>query len=162
MMSTGILITLIVIAAFVALGGYKVYKNRPTTSRMPLTVPGVGTVGYSKDYLTRDAAEAIARELAGIRSTALIILHQIYHGGSNCFINKLILDPNYHKPAEWKAIHERHLMINPTRDEYRAHFAEEIHNLYRLEMHGFPHIYKPTSRGDRADREMAQAAMRDF
>ena len=137
-------------------------NRRRGPAEIPLTVKGLGVIGYDKSVMARVEAERIALDLAEIRKEVVTTLWNIYPLRKTCLINKLKLDIHYHKPAEWTRIAARHLVVNPTRPPHRAHFAEEIHNLYRMLAFGIEHIYEPISEADRVKREEAQEFCRNI
>ena len=156
------IIVLAVAAVVVVLGGRVMLRTRSGSPVMPLVVKGLGVIGYDKAVMSRVEAERIAADLVVIRGKVLAKLEYIYGERRECAISKLKLDIHYHKPAEWPAWPTRLLVVNPTRPPFRAHFAEEIHNLYRMLAFGIEHIYEPISEADRAKREEAQEFCRNI
>jgi hypothetical protein len=135
-------------------------KSEPAV--MPLTVKGLGIIGWHRDYLTRADAVKICGELTKIRAKVIPALNRIYGIKRPCVIEKLIIDPTYPKPAEWSAVHAGILCVNPSKPLHRSHFAEELHNQYRREIYGANHIYEPISQQDRLNREAIQQLCREF
>jgi hypothetical protein len=107
--------------------------------------------------MTDAEARLIAADLRTLRIAAIAEATRIYGESSTCRIDTVTLDETYHKPAEWTHINARKLTVNPANPKYRAHFCEEIHNLYRMERFGLPHIYQPLDDTDRANREWMQS-----
>jgi len=149
-------IILIVIAVGVVVLGVRVMMRRSAAATMPLTVKGLGVVGYDRSVMARVEAERIALDLARIRTKVAARMEYIYGETKICQVNQLKIDIHYHKPAEWTGIAKRHMTVNSTRPPFRAHFSEEIHNLYRMLAFGMEHIYEPVDGADNAKREEAQ------
>ena len=139
-------------------------RSRPDTGEpMPLTIPGFALIGYNHDLMTREQARMKAEELKIIRDKVLPNLRRIYNRqDGNCSINKLVLDPEFYKAAEWSGIHARTLWVNPTKPKHRSHFAEELHSRFRIDIHGDAHRYEPVDGLDRVRREQAQSFCRGF
>lgn len=157
MSNTAMMIIVLAVAALVVVLAVRfMLRKRQGPAQMPLTVKGLGVIGYDKTVMARIEAERIALDLASIRTKVAARMEYIYEETKICAVNKLRLDIHYHKPAEWTGIAARHMTVNPTRSPFRAHFAEEIHNLYRMLAFGMEHIYKPVNDADHAKREEAQ------
>ncbi len=162
-MSTAMMIAVLAIASVTVVFGVRFLLNRRRgPAQMPLTVKGFGTVGYDKAVMSRAEAERIALDLASIHAKVITKLAHIYGEQHECAVVRLKLDTNYHKPAEWTGIHARHMTVNPARPKHRSHFAEEINNLFRVEMYGFPFRYSPMDDDDERKREIAQEFCRGF
>ena len=156
-MSTfSLIIILAAVVAVVAWAVRFVLRKRGGPTVLPLVVDGLGIIGYDKTVMTRWEAGNIVSDLVIIRTKVLAKFEHIYGGAQKCHVNKLKLDDDFYKPAEWTGIHARHMTVNPTRPEHRAHFAEELHNLFRVEMYGIEHVYKPVDKKDARKRELAQ------
>jgi hypothetical protein len=113
-------------------------------------------VRYRPSHFSEKTARNKAAELRSLRVLVLAELQRIYGESARCHIETLTLDLEHTKPAEWTHIVARKLTVNPRFGKHRAHFAEEIHNLYRLERFGMLHIYKPVNAEDGQRRELAQ------
>ena len=111
---------------------------------------------WRPSHLSAADAKAKAEDLRTLRISVISELTRIYGESSACNIDTLTLDCEHPKPAEWTHIHARKLAVNPRFSKHRAHFAEEIHNLYRVERFGFLHRYKPIDAEDHRKRELAQ------
>jgi hypothetical protein len=156
-MTTAMMIIVLAVAALVVVFAVRfLLRTRSGVAVMPLTVKGLGVIGYDKTVMARIEAERIALDLAEIHKEVVTTLWNIYGLRKICVVNKLKLDTTYYKPAEWTGIVARHMTVNPDRPKHRTHFAEEIHNLFRMEMYGIEHVYQPISGGDRVKREQAQ------
>ena len=123
---------------------------------MPLVIYGFAIVGFNPKKIKREYAKAKAIELQSIRDELLPKLAYIYQEPSLCGINKLIIDTDGIKPAEWLLFHSRVLSVNPMMPKHRAHFAEELHNRFRADIYGDAHRYLPINARDRRRREKAQ------
>lgn len=149
--------TAIIVFAAAVVGAVLWFRSRKDgNAEMPLTVYGVGVVGYDKSVMDRTEAQQIAADLARVRVKVLAKLEHIYGERHECAVDALKLDIHYPKPAAWPEWPARLLVVNSTRQPYRAHFAEEIHNLFRIEMWGYPHRYESVDENDRVRREEAQ------
>jgi len=157
-----LIIILTVVAAVVVLAVRFMLRKRSGPAVMPLVVDGLGLIGFDKTVMARVRAEQIALDLAEIHLMVVTKLEHIYGGAQKCHVNKLKLDDDFYKPAEWTGIHARHMTVNPTRPKHRAHFAEELHNLFRVEMYGIEHVYKPVDKTDAKKRELAQEFCRSI
>jgi hypothetical protein len=156
-MTTAMMIIVLAVAALVVVFAVRfLLRKRSGVAVMPLTVNGLGVIGYDSERMSRGEAERIALDLAEIRKEVVTTLWDIYGLRKICAVNKLKLDIHYHKPAEWTGIAARHMTVNPTRPKHRPHFAEEIHNLFRFEMYGIEHVYATMDEADHAKREEAQ------
>jgi hypothetical protein len=156
-MSTAMMIVVLAVAALVVVLGVRfMLRKRSGPAQMPLTVKGLGIVGYDKTVMTRVAAEVIAHDLADIRTKVAARMEYIYEETKICAVTQLILDIHAEKRANWTGIAKRHMTVNPTIPGFRTHFAEEIHNLYRMLAFGMEHIYEPVDDADHARREEAQ------
>ena len=137
--------------------------SKPATGdEMPLYIEGFALIGYNHDLLTRNQARLKAEELDRIRDAVLEELQRIYEVDGDCVINTVVLDPEFYKPAEWSKVHARVLWVNPTKRKHRSHFAEEIHNCFRIGQFGDAHRYEPVDDHDAAMREQAQSFCRGF
>jgi hypothetical protein len=156
-MTTAMMIIVLAVAALVVVLAVRfLLRKRSGVAVMPLTVKGLGVVGYDKTVMTRVEAERIARDLADIRQRVSARMEYIYGETKICMVTQLILDIHAEKRANWTGIVKRHMVVNPTMPWFRAHFAEEIHNLYRMLAFGIEHVYKPVDEADRVKREEAQ------
>jgi hypothetical protein len=156
MTTTMMIVVLIVAVVPLVLGVRFMLRKRSGPAELPLTVKGLGVIGYDKTVMTRIEAERIALDLASIRQKVAARMEYIYGETKICVVNQLKLDTTFYKPAEWIGIVARSMTVNPTRPRHRTHFAEEIHNLYRMLAFGIKHRYEPVDDADHAKREEAQ------
>ena len=152
-------ILILIAAALLATAGVLWFRRRGV-GRDPLVVHGM-IVGYNDKQMTRGEATATAEDLFAVRMKVAARLEFIYGERRACEINRLTLDIHDAKMAEWTRIANRCMTVNPTRPGYRAHFAEEIHNLYRMLAFGMENIYKPVNIADHVRREEAQEFCRN-
>ncbi len=137
-------------------------SRKSPDSILPLVIFGFAVIGFNPKQMTREQAKHKAEELQDISDELLPELAYIYGEPSLCSINKLILDTDFYKAAEWRRFHARVLWVNPLRPAHRAHFAEELHNRFRADIYGDAHRYLPRDEADRIRREKAQAVCRKF
>lgn len=153
------LAAIVLIAAYIA---WRWFSKRDSKKLRVLAAYGFGAVLYDDEQMSQDQAVMVVNRLRIIRTEVMVELRRIYGKDATCNIDTLTLDTGYYKAAEWTGINARKLTVNPIHPKYKSHFAEEIHNCYRLEKFGPDHIYKPIHEADAFLREEAQAFCRGY
>ena len=159
-MSTSILVVLLAITAFVALGIYKVSTRKSKHNALPIHIKGLGKIGYNQGAMDRTSAEEIARELLSVKNKMWPELLRIYHTGVSYPISTIILDPKWVDPKHGAGIKAEVgtgvVTLNPLAKwgadrqyDFRNAFAAELHSVIRWQMFGFYYHDKPVNKDDK-------------